>query len=148
VAKESLRGEQFDYSDGRLVTPAQRGGDVRIERCHGRTITLGGPPTAENLDARGGLLTWDTGRPGRDYQEEPQHGRIFGYTFATHRRRSWQLPRLSLSFEGAEPTLTGTFGYSTHTRYTVFWIAGRSCRLTPDAPCRTERHSLLAASIR
>jgi hypothetical protein len=130
------RSTQFGYWDGILVEVAQRRGDVIIERCNGRPVTLGGSGEPEYLDARGGLLTWDTGHPADSLQAEEtgelkngelRRGTLFSDVLATHKRRSWRLPQRSLEGEVLVAPTNGVFGYSTHTRNMVFWIATRYC---------------------
>jgi hypothetical protein len=138
------------YSDGLLAKPAGPGGEspldrVEIERCSGRrSILYGrGEPKGlergepENLDARGGLLTWDTGRPGTFFQDEEigdvapgalAHGALTRYQFSTRRRRRWTLPRLPLYSGYPQPTI-GVFGYSTHTTSMIFWIAAQTVEI-------------------
>ena len=103
-------------------------GSVEINRCNGRKTVLHGHGEPENFDLRGGLLTWDTGHPGADYNGEfegldTKHGELTAYEIVSGRRRRWVLPRLALAEE--HPTV-GVLGYSTHTLHNVFWIAART----------------------
>jgi hypothetical protein len=135
------------YSEGLVAKPAGPGGEapldrVVIERCNGRrTVLFGrGEPRGigrgepENLDPRGGLLTWDTGRPGAFVQDEEigevapgglAQGTVTRYQLSSRRRRRWSLPRLPLYTGYPQPTI-GVFGYSTHTASTIFWIAAQT----------------------
>jgi len=119
--------EHKGYANG-LYVHAARHGDVKIERCNGRSIILkdrGGP---RDFDVRGGLLTWDTGHPGSELGEyEPNQGpgSLFSYDLATRKRRSWPLPKLPVDTDSEGAPIHGVFGYSTHTRTTVFWLATR-----------------------
>jgi hypothetical protein len=132
---------EFSYWNGILVEAARHGGDLRIERCTGRPAVVGAPHdagnTPENFDLHGGLLTWDTGHPASSFQSEEEaggqklgdlrRGALFSDLLATHTRHSWRLPRRSLQGEEVGLPTTGVFGYSTHTKNMVFWIATRYC---------------------
>lgn len=116
----------FTYSDGLLVQDTQRGGEVRIDRCHGRAILLHGRGVPGNFDVRGGLLTWDTGHDiGSVGEEDVSRGMLTGYRLRGGQRRTWKLPDLRLHLGPLESPV-GVFGYSTHTATTVLWIAARS----------------------
>jgi hypothetical protein len=138
----------FAFVDSVLVERAHHAGDVRVERCRGRPITLGGPGEPENLDPRAGLLTWDTGHPAEDVAHEEQVGSgwLFSYAFATHRRHHWALPRTSLSGEEEGLPTTGVFGYATHTQNMVLWIAARYCRGLQGGGCTTDTFSVYGTS--
>jgi hypothetical protein len=126
-----VRASSHSYSAGLLARPVVEGSEsVQIDGCRGRRTVLavkkprkgvlqsGG---AENLDIRGGLLTWDTGHgvEGFALATESPTGALYGYQLRTHRRYIWQLPVRGPSPGG----FPGTFGYSTHTANTLFWIA-------------------------
>lgn len=135
---------QFSYSEGALATTVQIGEapvrELRVDRCHRRPTTLHIHAEPENIQLRGGILSWDTARPGDGYEEEEgpkeeaQLGRdtLTTYGLDTRRRRNWALPRLPLQTGQPQP-VTGVFGYSAHTDYAVFWIAARS--LSCDKTC-------------
>jgi hypothetical protein len=151
VAQEqSPAGGEFAYHDGILIKAAGRAGDLRLEHCQGRATILGAPGEPENFDARAGLLTWDTGQAAEDHaREEPAgSGWLFSYALATHRRGHWRLPRASLSGEEEGLPTSGFFGYATHTRSMVFWIAARYCHDLGGAGCQTETSSVYAATLR
>jgi hypothetical protein len=148
VAKSEFPVSEFAYSDGFLVEAAGHGGNIRLKRCRGTIRVLGGSGEPENLDPRGSIVTWDTGHPGEAHEEHArQRARLFSFGRRTHRRHSWQLPKLALYGEGAGLPTTGAFGYSTHTRYMVFWIAARFCR-EGTARCQTEGYSVYSAIVR
>jgi hypothetical protein len=123
--KAGVLGRTLAYRAGYLARPIGRGGDVALERCNGRRTILHGAGEPENFDLRGGLLTWDTGHPGEQFQNgsEVSHGALWSYQPSTGRRRHWTLPRLRLI---GENPVSGVLGYSTHTLNTVFWIATRT----------------------
>jgi hypothetical protein len=103
-------------------------------------------------------LTWDTGHRGEDFGEEellgaPKNGQLrrgtlVSYSLATHRRESWTLPRLRLQGENSGLPTTGVFGYSTHTKYMVFWIAARYCKEDLSSGCSTVTSSVYTAPMR
>jgi hypothetical protein len=166
---ERATGDSGDavYSGGLVAKPVGPGGEagldaVRIERCHRRPIVLRstGEPRGfdrgepENVDLGGGLLTWDTGRPGTSYQDEEiypdargalAHGILTSYELSSRRRHRWRLPRLPLYGPEAEATI-GVFGYSSHTNGTVFWIAARTLVVGEVADVQTA--AVYAARIR
>jgi hypothetical protein len=158
VIFEQERGGEFDYHDGLFIAPAYHDGDLRIQRCHGHDIILKGPGVPENPDARSGLLTWDTGHPAENFAEEEllggpkngqlRRGKLVSYEFRSHRRHSWALPRLTLQGENAGLPTTGVFGYSTHTKYMVFWVAARYCKEDRGGGCTANRFAVYAASIK
>jgi hypothetical protein len=124
-----IESGRFAYDDGLLARSAAHLGDVRIDRCRGRPTILHGRGEAENFDIRGGVLTWDTGHPGTQYGEEGldrSHNTITSYNLATRRSHTWALPRLPLLDTGLERPPLGAFGYSAHTRNTVFWFAAHT----------------------
>jgi hypothetical protein len=122
----AFHGEIFAHRSGTT-------GNVQLEHCHGPPTVLharGGPDVCRgeplNFDLRGGLLSWDTGCEGDGPEpDEPDfRGRLYSYALSTHGRASWPLPKLTV--RGGEEPIRGTFGYSTHTANTVFWIAART----------------------
>jgi hypothetical protein len=135
--RESNPASAFSYSDGVLVegtaigeAPVTR---VRLSRCHGRATVLHSRPEPHNFDVRGGVLSWDNGHAGSAWTsefegEDIRHGAISAYFLLGGRRQSWRLPPLPLfetneAFTKKIQLTTGVLGYSTHTRYSVFWIA-------------------------
>ncbi|HUB36798.1 MAG TPA: hypothetical protein VL972_08235, partial [Solirubrobacteraceae bacterium] len=115
----------YSYSAGLLARAVKVGSaSVQINRCHGkRTILHAHGEEARDLDIRGGLLTWDTGHEAALFEPDTEllTGVLSSYRPSTHRRHSWQLPRLTIPGRGK-----GAFGYSTHTANTIFWIATES----------------------
>jgi hypothetical protein len=147
IAEE--RGLPRDYTYGfGLLASTTHGGDVGLERCNGRRTTLHSSGQPQNFDLRSGLLTWDTGLPGEQFQdsEEVRHGTLWSYEPSTGQRRRWTLPRLARERGAGERPVTGTLGYSTHTRNTVFWIATRTVILNKAISVGTS--SVYAAPIR
>jgi hypothetical protein len=149
--------EQFSYSEGLLARTVQIGEapvtELRIERCHRRATILHVRTEAENIYLSGGLLTWDTGHGGTEYQEEEvgdippgalKRGVLSSYRLSTGQRRSWTLPRLPLHTDYPQPTV-GVFGYSAHTDYAVLWIAARS--LNCDKTCDVATSSVYIAPM-
>ena len=112
----------YSYSAGLLARAVKVGSaSVQINRCHGkRTILHAHGEEAQNLDIRGGILTWDTGHYITELNETVD-GTAYTFQLSTHRRHSWPLPRLSVP--GFTP---GAYGFSTHTANTIFWIATES----------------------
>lgn len=109
---------------------AGKHGDVQIDYCDGHPTILRtrggedfGNGKAQDFDLRGGLLSWDTGSEAKEYiPGEPRfRGSLYAYEFGSHKRHRWPLPRLPVVVAGE--TVKGTYGYSTHTANTVFWIA-------------------------
>jgi hypothetical protein len=137
------------YSDGILAEAFGDAGDVQIRRCNGKRTVLGARGGPEYLDPRGGILSWDSGHPSLDFDGEGvlRRGTLFSYSFAARKRRSWALPRLPLYFQGEpKPHASGVFGYSTHTKTMVFWVASRS--VEPDTVPLLETSYVYAARLR
>jgi hypothetical protein len=167
---EGLDAERFAYGDGVFVRPTRNERNVRLERCHGRPLTVPGPaePTRHitligpggrktreplspavpnNFDLRDGLLTWSTGYDPTgfdEFQEAIEYGTLTSYELANGRRRTWRLPDIPL-YTGAEPPPNGVFGYSAHTVNTVFWIAARDMTGGEAGLCCVETSYLYAA---
>jgi hypothetical protein len=79
---------------------------------------------------RGGLLTWDMGRNLGGGEDGVAHAKLSTHGLSNRRRRSWTLPEFTVYDEGTpkrEAYSRGAWGYSSHTRYMVFWIAARTC---------------------
>jgi hypothetical protein len=124
-------------------------GNVQIDHCHGRPTTIeargrSGPGEGApwNFDLRGGLLSWDTGSDPTEFSPSQFPGRLYTYGLATHRRDSWPLPRRTVP--GGE-AVTGTYGYSTHTANTAFWIA--DTRLGGEPTLDVTRSAVYAARL-
>jgi hypothetical protein len=161
----------FVYQNGVFVHPTPSRRNVRLERCHGRALTLPGPsePTRyitypaelkmhatrerllpsepSNFDLRDGLLTWSTGHnPTSDdpFEEAIEYGRLSAYELSSAKLRTWSLPILPLN--GGD--FPGIFGYSAHTLNMVFWIAARDMAGDEAGPCCVESSYLYAAPLR
>ncbi len=145
IIEERGLPRDFTYGSGFLARAAPSGGDVVLERCSGRRTVLHARGEPENFDLRGGLLTWDTGLPGEQFQdsEEVHRGTLWSYEPSTGRRHQWMLPRLALI---GERPVKGVLGYSTHTTNTVFWIATRTVILNKAISVGTS--SVYAASLK
>src|ERR1700737_1598265 len=150
---------RFSYSDGFVAEPEEMGEapirHLRIDRCHGRATILPAPYERRNLEPppwdvelRAGILTWDTGHVSeawvQELEQEPnavadlRHGTLSAYDLHTAKLRSWELPRLTLAVTtgGPEPyRVLGTFGYSAHTDYDLFWVAARSIDCSGKGGC-------------
>jgi hypothetical protein len=140
----AFQGDLFAQGSGKH-------GNVQIDHCHRRPTILGGRGgetfgngKPQDFDLRGGLLSWDTGSAATDYiPPEPQfRGSLDAYDLGSHRRRRWPLPRLPVTVAGEK--VKGTYGYSTHTANTVFWIATRT--LVGEKVPSVETSSVYAAS--
>lgn len=127
--------EALDYERGLLVEVPEAGlAHVVLRNCRGHSTTLRTSAEPRNLEFRGGLLSWDTGHPAEEFEEEVagsrfhflQHGTITSYAVNTRRERhAWKIPVLPLHITGNQGSKTalGAFGYSAHTDYAVFWVA-------------------------
>jgi hypothetical protein len=116
----------WSYANGVFVHAEVLSRLVHLERCHGRSILLHGDGEVKNFDARGGLLTWDTGWDPENGEPaaDASHATVTSYRLPNGKRRSWPLP--SLLLHEYPQNQRGVFGYSTHTADTVFWIAART----------------------
>lgn len=142
----AFQGELFAQGSGKR-------GEVQLDRCHGSpTILRGrggetfGNGKPQDFDLRGGLLSWDTCSAANDYiPPEPRfRGSLYAYELGSHRRDRWPLPRLPVTVAGE--TVKGTYGYSTHTANTVFWIATQT--LGGEKVLSVETSSVYAASLK
>jgi hypothetical protein len=142
-ASEGFGALAFDES---VLARNFRGrGMVSLESCTGRQLlrVQRGQERAVGFDIRGGLLTWDTatseGRERSNYR-----GSLYSYVLGSGRRQRWRLPVLP----GLEepPNERGTFGYSTHTSNTVFWLA--DARLSEGTAPYVARWTVFAAKLR
>jgi hypothetical protein len=145
----SPRGDSA-YEKGVFAHVTHNYRNVRVERCNGHSTLLPGPSEPEpplvtnrteqrssepsSFDLGDGLLTWDTGQDAGNYPDEESgsRGTLSSYQLASGRRRTWKLPQLATrdlsegpGSSGSE-SLTGVYGYSTHTANRVFWIATRT----------------------
>ncbi len=118
---------------------------VQIRRCDGRRTVLAGQYVSNgfnnhvprSFDLRGGVLSWDTGSDadttngGETGREATFRARLDAVAPSSRRRRTWALPRHAVpgGAGGAD-----SYGYSTHTSNTVFWIATRSVAQTESGP--------------
>lgn len=150
--------EFFSYGEGILARTVQIGEapvtELRIERCHRPATSLHVRPESGGLALSAGVLTWDTGHQGTEYQDEEignnfpsgalRRGVLSSYQLSTGQRRSWALPRLPLRTNDPQPTL-GVFGYSAHTGNAVFWIAARS--LSCEKGCQLATSSVYIAPM-
>jgi hypothetical protein len=128
-------------------------GNVQIDRCHGRPTILRasggetfGNGKPQDFDLRGGLLSWDTGSAATGYipSELQFRGSLYAYELGSHRHHRWPLPRLPVTVAGE--TVKGTYGYSTHTANTVFWIATQT--LGGEKVPSVETSSVYAAPLK
>jgi hypothetical protein len=142
----AFQGELFAQGSGKH-------GNVQIDHCDRRSTILGGRGgqtfgggKPQDFDLRGGLLSWDTGSAATDYiPPEPKfRGSLDAYEFGSHRRHRWPLPRLPVAVAGE--TVKGTYGYSTHTANTVFWIATQT--LGGEKVPSVETSSVYAAPLK
>jgi hypothetical protein len=143
----AFQGELFAQGSGKH-------GNVQLDRCHGSPTILRargtddgfGSGEPEDFDLRGGLLSWDTGSAAAAYiPPEPKfRGGLYAYELTTRRRHKWLLPRLPVTVAGE--TVKGTYGYSTHTANTVFWIATQT--LGGEKVLSVETSSVYAASLK
>jgi hypothetical protein len=146
----------FAYASGVLARALGQRGELEVARCRGRALVLGGQRLGgkahnhlpRDFDLRGGLLSWDTGsyadttaggEGGPD--ERGFHSRLNALGLASARHRTWALPRVAL--EDAE---ADSYGYSTHTANTVFWVATRSLAFGESGPS-VQTYSLYSARL-
>lgn len=143
----------FAFQSDLFAQGSGKQGNVQIDHCHRRPTILGGRGgetfgngKPQDFDLRGGLLSWDTGSAANDYiPPEPQfRGSLDAYELGSHRRDRWLLPRLPVTVAGE--TVKGTYGYSTHTANSVFWIATRT--LGGEKVLSVETSSVYAASLK
>ncbi len=122
--------EAYAFQGALFAQGSGKHGDVQINRCHGHPTILRarggesfGDGKPQDFDLRGGLLSWDTGSAAQDYiPPEPRfRGSLYAYEPGSRKRHRWPLPRLPVVVAGE--TVKGTYGYSTHTANTLFWIA-------------------------
>jgi hypothetical protein len=151
----------FSYSHNVLALAEigeSPGTNILIYRCDGSRSVLRvgreGPirnPFSWNLQVGAGIVTWDTGHEGLalDAELEPESvfrlGTLTAYTVKTRRRRTWHLPIVSVKVveppsNGLHPShiVRGTFGYSAHTAYDIFWRAEGRVFRTCGEVCSVE----------
>ena len=123
----------FAFGEDLLAETVQRGEapvrSIRIRGCQGSKVVPTVPEPRDLLLA-GGLLTWDTGHAGEQYDAEAtdstEHigsGRLWSYRVANGMRRSVALPLESTIVPPGR--VRGVLGYSSHAGRTLFWIAAR-----------------------
>jgi hypothetical protein len=146
----------FAYAGGVLARQLGERGELEVARCRGRARVLSGQRlngkahnhVPRDFDLRGGVLSWDTGSyadttaggeggPG----ERSFRSRLNALDLASGRHRAWALPRVALP--GAE---ADSYGYSTHTANTVFWVATRSLAFGNSGPS-VQTYSLYSARL-
>ena len=116
-----------DYSDQLFGEPGE---PLPIWRCHGRPILIRHAGVASDLNIHGGLASWDDGHQasecggGECSLPAVRHGTVSAYSLATGRRWSLKPPARRVNV-GIGPPVLGVFGYSTHTRNMLFWVATR-----------------------
>jgi hypothetical protein len=131
-------GEDLAYYRGVFAHRTHNYQNVRVERCNGHSTFLPGPSESAgrylrrseptSFDLGEGFLTWDTGHSasGADMDEQSnERGTLSSYQLSDGTRRTWKLPRLSIS-GNQEYESPGVYGYSTHTANSVLWIATRT----------------------
>jgi hypothetical protein len=148
------RTEEFGYSNGLLASTVHVGEapvtKLRIDRCRGRPAILRSAPEPSDVELRGGVLTWDAVKAGRetlDPEEEAAatRGTLESYRLSTRRRGSWRLPRLPLDFEGRHAV--GVLGSAAHTDYAVIWVSAQSL-VCGKTGCDIVTSAVYAASLR
>jgi hypothetical protein len=141
----------FSGYEGDLFGEA--GQSLRISRCHGRPIVVGDRHRGEphfDLDTRGGLVSWDSGHNVLECAYEGcssalvRHGSVSAYSRAARRR--WTVAAPERPVYGEQQSFVGTFGYSSHTRTMLFWIAPRTLGSDP-AGDHVEQSTVYAAKI-
>lgn len=142
----------FGFGEGALAESVNHGEApvkrIRIRHCRGRSRLISTAPGPRDLFPAGGLLTWDTGHAGADFNageegEDTSHGKLWSYQTATGRRRSLPLPRTTII---GSRKVQGVFGYSSHAGKTLFWIAART--LYSNKVVGVETSSVYAAPLR
>jgi hypothetical protein len=143
------------YRNGILAGQLGNHGMIQLRRCDGRRTILAGQHVENefanhvprSFDLRGGLLSWDTGSEADTTNgEETPRRRLFRAQLdvlapGSDRRRSWTLPRRRVPGGVGGPD---SYGYSTHTSNTVFWVATRSL-VQGEAGPGVSSYSLYAA---
>ena len=157
-----VRGEarfltgSFAYAPGVLARQLGERGELEVARCRGRARVLSGQRLSgrahnhlpRDFDARGGLLSWDTGsfadttggaEGGPAERAFRPRVNVLGLASGLH--CTWVLPRIALP--GAE---ADSYGYSTHTADTVFWVATQSLSFGNSGPS-VQTYSLYSARL-
>jgi hypothetical protein len=132
------------YRHGILAEQLGSHGMVQIRRCDGRRTVLAGQRVDNgfdnhvpgSFDLRGGILSWDTGSEadttsGEETRRRPSFRARLDIALGSGRRRSWTLPRRKVPGGVGGPD---SYGYSTHTSNTVFWVATRSVTQGESGP--------------
>jgi hypothetical protein len=131
----------FTFGDDVLAEAVQHGDApvrrIRIRRCRGHSKLISTTPEPRDMLIAGGLLSWDTGHPGTQYDAEGLHpnvhihsGRLWTYQLATGRRRSVPLPLTSTLTPFGK--MRSVLGYSSHAGQRLFWIAAASVDIHGD----------------
>jgi hypothetical protein len=138
--------------EGLMKQNTENARNLVIVRCHGAPTLLPVRQERDSIESgvwsvvlSSGVLTWDTGYSSASYDEEAseepgpaslRHGALFSYDVRTRRRQRWPLPILPITVDeensGHSPPFTrtvGAFGYSAHTRQSVFWVRQRSFKI-------------------
>ena len=141
----------LDYSEGYYAQPTRNDKLVELDRCSGSRVLLRPGGTAgepENFDARGGLLSWDTGEPsGVDVERGSSRRFLSIYQYHSRRVQRWKLPIERILEKGNGVLLSKyPLGYSTHTANAVFWIATESCEPT-NVGCVARSSAVFAAPM-
>ena len=163
--------EDLAYDERVFAHVTHNSQNVRVERCSGHSTFLSGPNESEprllsnpseprrsepsSFDLGDGLLTWDTGQNVKNYLDEESgtRGTLSSYQLPNDRRRTWQLPRLTTRNLSAAPgssgyeSLTGVYGYSTHTANSIFWIAARTIYQVGKLGIAVDASSVYAAPL-
>jgi hypothetical protein len=164
-------GEDLAYDERVFAHVTHNSQNVRVERCNGHSTFLPGPSESKppllsnpseprssepsSFDLGDGLLTWDTGQNPENYlnEESGTRGTLNSYQLPNDRRRTWKLPQLTTRNLSAAPgssgyeSLTGVYGYSTHTANRVFWIAASTINQVGKLGIVVDASSVYAAPL-
>ena len=139
-----------DYSDQLFGEPGVSA--LHIWRCHGRAIIVKKPGLIGNLNIHGGLASWDDGHDATECIGEEcslsavRRATVSAYSISTGRRWRMKPPLRRVDVGLAHPVL-GAFGYSSHTRHTLFWIATRTLAFNVHAFATNSTFTLYAAKL-
>lgn len=114
----------FAYTRSLFARQLGEHGNAQLDRCHGnpKILRTGRDESyAKDFDLRGGVLSWDTGLE-ESRSAKVYRGSLYAYGLASHKRHRWALP-ITPGVQEEYASERGTFGYSTHTANTVFWLA-------------------------
>jgi hypothetical protein len=138
-----------DYSDQLFGEPGE---PLHIWRCHGRAIAVHKPGLVGNLNIHGGLASWDGGHDatecigGECSLSAVRRATVSAYNLSTGRRWTLKPPLRRVEVGLSHPVL-GAFGYSSHTRRTLFWIATRTLAYNEHAFATNSTFTLYAAEL-